>query len=77
MKFKNTDENGYPIWTPHMTVEEKRAYRKLKHRWHAARSRRLRGRDVPEFGQRGERQDYENEEHHYVETNPHHFPRND
>lgn len=50
--------HGYPIWKEGMTTEEKRAYRRLKHRAHAARSRRLRGTEVPESGKRGERQPY-------------------
>jgi len=52
------------LWHPNMTAEEKKAYRRAKHRWHAARSRRIRGQDVPEGTSiRGARQHYENAEH--------------
>lgn len=52
------------LWHPNMTPEQKSSYRKAKHRWHAARSRRLRGRDVPEGSvTRGERVSYDNPEH--------------
>lgn len=52
------DESGFPIWRRGFTEEERRDYRRAKHRHHAARSRRLRGKEVPQRGKRGERQDY-------------------
>jgi hypothetical protein len=53
--------NGYPVWRKGFTPEERREYRRLKHRHHAARSRRLRGKEVPRRGKRGERQEYVSE----------------
>lgn len=57
MAFK-FDALGVPIWQPGMTGEERRAYRRAKHRVHAARSRRLRNKQVPLRGDRGERESY-------------------
>lgn len=55
-------EGGYPIWRPGFSPEERRQYRRAKHRAHAARSRRLRGKEVPHRGKRGTRQDWDGTE---------------
>lgn len=51
-------DDGYPVWKQGMTPEERRQYRRAKHRAHAKRSRRLRGKTNLDRAKRGERVEY-------------------
>lgn len=51
--------HGYPMKEGRITHEERLLFRKMKHRWHARRSRRLRGVDNVDRSEPGVRVPYE------------------